>query len=86
VVRAYIDALRRGDPQTAAQYLGNGVPDEDFIDSGTRITSVNSTRNTDGSYKVDVDMQTSKGEYYETFVVASTPDGSRILDKTAIKP
>ncbi len=66
--------LRRGDPQGAAQYLGNGTPDEDFIDSNTRITSVNSTRNSDGSYKVAVDMHTSKGEYFETFTVAPTAE------------
>lgn len=82
VVRAYIDALRRGDPATASTYLGNGVPDESFIDSATRISSINATRNTDGSYKVAVDMRTAKGEYYETFTVAS----DRILEKTAIKP
>jgi cytoskeletal protein RodZ len=85
-VRSYIEALRRGDPQSAATYLGNGVPDEDFIDAQTRITSLNSTRNSDGSYKVAVDMQTGKGEYYETFIVAGTGTGTRILDKTAIKP
>jgi hypothetical protein len=85
-VRSYIDALRRGDPQTAATYLGNGAPDEDFIDASTRITSVNTTRNPDGSYKVAVDMQTSKGEYYETFIVASAPSGARILEKAASKP
>lgn len=82
VVRAYIDALRHGDPSTASTYLGNGAPDESFIDSATRISSMTSTRNTDGSYKVEVDMRTAKGEYYETFTVAS----DRILEKTAIKP
>jgi hypothetical protein len=82
VVRAYIEALRRGDPTTASTYLGNGSPDEAFIDSATRISSINSTRNADGSYKVSVDLQTASGEYYETFTVAS----DRILDKTAIKP
>jgi hypothetical protein len=81
IVRAYIDALRRGDPQTASTYLGNGTPDESFIDSGTRISSVTTSRNSDGSYKVEVDMRTAQGEYYETFTVAS----NRILDKTAIK-
>lgn len=85
-VRAYIEALRRGDPQSAQTYLGNGVPDEAFIDGNTRISSINSTRNSDGSYKVDVDMKTSQGEYYETFVVASTPNGNRILEKTANQP
>ncbi len=85
-VRAYIDALRRGDPQSAASYLGNGVPDESFIDGNTRIASINSTRNSDGSYKVEVNMKTSQGEYNETFVVASTPNGNRILEKTASQP
>ncbi|HET9096896.1 MAG TPA: hypothetical protein VFN37_09555 [Candidatus Baltobacteraceae bacterium] len=82
VVRAYIDALRRGDPSAASAYLGNGAPDEAFIDSATRISSISSTRNADGSYKVEVDMHTAQGEYYETFTVAS----DRILEKTAIKP
>jgi outer membrane biosynthesis protein TonB len=82
VVRAYINALRGGDPATASTYLGNGVPDESFIDSATRIISVTQTENSDGSYKVSVDMQTAQGEYYETFTVAS----DKILDKTAIKP
>lgn len=85
-VRSYISALKRGDPQAAALYLGNGSPDEDFITEDTRITSLSSTANGDGSYKVGVDMQTSRGEYYETFVVAQTDNGARILDKTAIKP
>jgi hypothetical protein len=82
IVTAYIDALRRGDPAAASTYLGNGSPDESFIDAATRITSITSTPNGDGSYKVAVDMQTSNGEYYETFTVAS----NHILDKTAIKP
>jgi hypothetical protein len=78
--------MRRGDPQGAAMYLGNGSPDEGFIDAGTRVTGMTSTRNADGSYKVEVDMKTSQGEYYETFTVSPTANGTRILDKTAIKP
>lgn len=31
-------------------------------------------------------MTTAGVEYYETFVVAPTPAGTRILDKTSIKP
>lgn len=85
-VRAYIEALRRGDPQAAAAYLGNGVPDEAFIDGSTRITGLTSTRNSDGSYKVGVNLQTPKGEYYETFLVAPSGSGARILEKTAVKP
>ncbi|HEY9180025.1 MAG TPA: hypothetical protein VIO32_04860 [Candidatus Baltobacteraceae bacterium] len=82
VVRAYIDALRRGDPATASSYLGNGVPDESFITPSTRISNVSETRNADGSYKVEVDMMTGQSEYYETFTVAS----DKILEKTSIKP
>jgi hypothetical protein len=82
LVRAYIDALRSGDPAQASTFLGNGSPDESFIDSATRISSISESANGDGSYKVSVDMQTAKGEYYETFMVAS----GKILDKTAIKP
>jgi len=82
VVRDYIEALRRGDPDAASAYLGNGSPDESFIDSATRIESVTSARNPDGSYKVVVRMQTSQGEYDETFTVAS----DRILEKSAVKP
>jgi hypothetical protein len=67
-------------------YLGNGSPDESFIDENTHITSVSSSRNADGSYKVEVDMKTRNGEYYETFTVATTSTGSRILEKTAIRP
>jgi hypothetical protein len=85
-VRAYIDALKSGDPQSAAMYLGNGSPDESFINGNTHINSITSTPNGDGSYKVAVDMKTSAGEYYETFTVAETGNGARILDKTAIKP
>lgn len=85
-VRAYIDALRHGDPSSAASYLGNGVPDETFIDGNTRIASINSSKNSDGSYKVQVDMKTTQGDYSETFVVASTPNGNRILEKSATQP
>jgi cytoskeletal protein RodZ len=82
IVRAYINALRHGDPATASSYLGNGAPDESFIDSATHISSITSTPNDDGSYKVEVDMRTSQGAYFETFTVAS----GKILEKTAIKP
>jgi hypothetical protein len=85
-VRAYIDALRGGDPQTAASYLANGSPDEAFIDSATRITGLTSTRESDGSYDVSVTMDTSKGAYRETFVVVPSANGARILDKNAVKP
>ncbi len=84
-VLAYIDALRRGDPQSAAALLGNGVPDESFIDAQTRVLNITSTSNADGSAKVDVRLQTGQGTYLESFQVAPSADGSRILDKSATK-
>ena len=85
-VRAYIGALMRGDPQTASSYLGNGSPDETFINSQTRIQSIAETVNTDGSSSVLVVMQTPAGEYRETFEVAGGAGGTRILGKSATKP
>ena len=84
-VRSYIEALRSGDPQTAASYLGNGSPDEGFIDANTRIISMNSAREADGSYVVAVQMQTTRGNYQETFNVASTAGGYKILQKSVTK-
>jgi hypothetical protein len=83
IVRAYIDALRRGDPQTAAKYLGNGAPDETFIDPTTRITSLTTTENSDGSYSVAVEMQTRSGKYGETFLVSGAGSGARILGRSS---
>lgn len=85
-VRSYIDALRRGDPQSAATYLGNGSPDEAFIDANTEIYSVSSARNGDGSYTVTAHLHTPKGAYTETFTVAPTSGGSKILDKSFSGP
>jgi hypothetical protein len=85
-VRAYIGALMRGDPQTAASYLGNGAPDESFINSQTRIERINETVNPDGSSNVDVLLQTTGGQYHETFQVAPGTGGNRILDKSATGP
>lgn len=86
IVRRYIDAMKAGNLTRAQQFLGNGSPDESFISSSTRIASITSKPNADGSFNVAADMRASGTEYYETFVVAPTPSGDRILQKTAIKP
>ena len=85
-MRDYITALQRGDPDTADLYLANGSPDENFIDAKTQIASLTANRNSDGSWKVDADLRSPGGEYFESFVVAQTGQGYKILDKTAIKP
>ncbi|MHB1552235.1 MAG: hypothetical protein ACYCX6_13725 [Vulcanimicrobiaceae bacterium] len=83
LVERYIDALKRGDTGAAAAMLASGSPTESaFIGSSTRIQSLSQRRNADGSYKVDADLATSKGEYFITFTVS----GGIITAKTAIKP
>jgi hypothetical protein len=84
-VRSYIEALRSGDPQTAASYLGNGSPDESFIHASTHIVSMHSAREADGSYVVAVTMSTPDGNYLETFDVSAAADGSKILQKSVSK-
>jgi len=84
-VRSYIEALRSGDPQTAASYLGNGSPDESFIHASTHIVSMHSARDADGSYVVAVTLSTPSGNYMETFNVSSAADGSKILQKSFSK-
>ncbi len=84
-MRSYIEALRGGDPQTAASYLGNGSPDEGFINSSTHIVSMHTARDADGSFVVAVTMSTPRGNYLETFNVSATADGSKILQKSVSK-
>jgi len=80
-VRSYIEALRSGDPQQAAAYLGNGSVDETFINAGTRIVSMHTAREADGSFVVAVQLQTANGNYLETFDVSSPADGSKSNSK-----
>ncbi len=84
-VRSYIEALRSGDPQTAASYLGNGSPDESFINSSAHIVSMHTAREADGSFVVAVTLSTPSGSYLETFDVSSAADGSKILQKSVSK-
>ncbi|HZT11908.1 MAG TPA: hypothetical protein VFA29_03865 [Candidatus Baltobacteraceae bacterium] len=84
-VRSYIAALVRGDPQSAAAYLGNGVPDESFIDGSARIEAISQTPHADGSSTVSVELRTNSGRYRENFEVAAAADGSRILQKSVAK-
>jgi hypothetical protein len=46
---------------------------------------MNSAREADGSYVVAVQMQTARGNYQETFNVASTAGGYKILQKSVTK-
>jgi len=87
VVRLYLNALAHGNTAEARSYLVQGEPTESsFMDSSAQITSIRNTLNSDGTYKVDVDLTTSGGEYYVTFAVEVLPGGATIVDHTAIKP
>lgn len=56
------------------------------MDSSAHINSIHQTQNSDGSYAVQADVTTSKGEYYITFTVVLGPGTATITDHTAIKP
>ena len=84
-VRSYIEALRSGDPQQAASYLGNGSVDENFINGSTRIVGMHTAREADGSFVVAVTLSTPNGNYLETFDVSAPADGSKILQKSVSK-
>ena len=86
VVRSYLNALSRGDEPSAASYLMTGLPNEKFMGPAARITSLNSIKNADGTFKVTADIQTTSGEYFETFNLENGPNGMQISDHYAIKP
>lgn len=85
VVRAYLDALARGDRATATGYLTHGLPNESFMDSNARIVSIRSQSAGSGSYKTTADVQASSGEYYITFTLTPGPGGLQISDHYAIE-
>lgn len=85
-MRGYLSALARGDESSAASYLSAGLPTEKFMSPDAKVTSVTSTKNGDGSFKVSADIQTPTGEYFETFTVQTGSNGLQITDHTAIKP
>jgi cytoskeletal protein RodZ len=87
VVRLYLDALAHGRTAEARSYLASGEPTESsFMDASANVTSLRTTQNADGTFKVDADLNTSNGEYYITFAVQVSPGGAVIIDHTAIKP
>lgn len=80
IVRAYINALADGEPATATGYLANGIPTESFLNPNVavRITNLGAEPNGDGSYEITAQIQTSKGNYLETFTVKPGPYGLQI--------
>jgi hypothetical protein len=80
IVRAYINALAHGEPATATGYLANGIPTESFLNPNVAvsITNLGAEPNGDGSYEITAQIQTSKGNYLETFTVKPGPYGLQI--------
>ena len=93
VVRRYIDALKRGDEVGAYAALGGlpgdkglSLPEESFVDSKARITSVHSTPSEDGSATVELEIAAAKGTYFATFHVIQNAKGFVIDQHDFIKP
>jgi hypothetical protein len=85
IVRSYLGSLVRGDRATATTYLAHGLPNEAFMDAGSRIISIRPESSANQQYKVTADVQTSTGEYYITFLLQPGPGGLQITDHYAIK-
>lgn len=93
VVRRFIDALKRGDEVGAYAALGGlpgdkglSLPEESFVDSNARITSVRSTRSEDGSATVELEIAAAKGTYFGTYHVIQNAKGLIIDQHDFIKP
>lgn len=85
LVRAYLEALARGDRAGASSYLATGTPNETFMTADSRIESIRSSNVGPQQYRVTADVQTSSGEYYVTFTVEQNPSGLAITDHFSIK-
>lgn len=90
VVRAYLAALVRGDEAGARAALDPSKPrdlgEREFVDTNLRITSLDA-HGTNDSATVNVDMTTTRGEYFEQFYLRRTPAGAAVIvDHTYIKP
>jgi hypothetical protein len=93
VVRGYLEALIRGDEQTAHAALageagnGNGpLAEEAFIDRNSHIKSIHAQETGDASARVETEIVGGKGLYYVTFQVERSERGALIADHDFIKP
>ena len=88
-VRAYLNALARGDNSTATSYLASGLPTETFMGPSAQIISIQASASSEhpGVYKVGADVKASSGEYFTTFMVQpAVTGGYQIYDHYSIKP
>jgi hypothetical protein len=90
VVRAYFAALARGDDADARAALDPSKPhdlgEKEFVDSSLRITSLDA-HGTGNTATVNVDLVTTRGDYFEQFFLRRSPTGTAvIIEHTYIKP
>lgn len=91
-MRRYVDALIAGNENAAYAALGASPGDpnarlseEAFIDRGTRITSIRTTGINGNGATVEVEFSSSRGAYYGTYHVTTTPNGPVIDQHDYIK-
>ena len=82
VARQFIDALIAGDNTAANAALGRGFDtgsnfsEQSFITKSSRITDLHALPNGDGTYKVEAEITTGNGVYFETMTVSRLGDGT----------
>ena len=92
MVRHYLNALMGGDEEAAYTDLGvspdsgRRLDEEQFIDTSTHIVSMRSSVLANGNAVVEVELESGKGLYYETYHVAQNSRGAVIADHDFIKP
>ncbi|MDQ6930273.1 MAG: hypothetical protein M3126_06380 [Candidatus Eremiobacteraeota bacterium] len=91
LARSYLDAVINGDPVSANRALGRAPDNGDFpekamLTRGSHVTSVHTTNNDDGSYKVEAEVDGPSGTVFCTFQTARSDIGGLYLsDHECIK-
>ena len=90
MVRSYIDALIGGDTATANRLLNRAssatvFPEQGILNHTSAISSIRSTDNHDGTYKVEVEIAGSNGNFYCTYQTAHGDAGEYITDNYCIR-
>ena len=84
LVRRYLEAVAHGDDTTARSALGGSgrIVEQQFLDPTMRVTSIGGTRNASGGTRVQVELNTARGQYFATYTIDST--GTVITDHAII--
>lgn len=90
LARSYLDALISGDTGTANRLLnrssGSSVfPEQGIVNRTSTITSIRSTDNHDGTYKIEAELSGSNGNFYCTYQTAHGEAGEYLTDNYCIR-